>query len=363
MIFLFGVAAGMYGIVTLVLGLQLTTDFCKLRKPNLLMRVVGIGMLCDFMGLLVNSVLSNNIFVLRSWPGAIAQLFNTLAVIMLLSTGEIVTGGKFPWRRSAMVLAVSLMLLLAIGFGQEPYISVAFVLSVVFITIMYTLLIYKVWKYDKLLYSNYSDVEWRDAKWYYLIAIPIVIEVAIWFFMTFNDDSKHISSLIYAFIMPFFWMAIALYAVKQKIYFGTDIIVAEEEEIVEEISTPNVKENITEENVQTTPKGPSEMYQRLDKLMKEKELFRIQDLTTLMLAEELHTNRTYVSNLLNREMHTTFYKYINALRVDYARQLIEDTDEKMAVIAIRSGFSSQSTMIRAFKENLGITPSELRVKG
>ena len=54
------------------------------------------------------------------------------------------------------------------------------------------------------------------------------------------------------------------------------------------------------------------------------------------------------------------HQYIIAARVDRARELIEETSLPLAVVAMHSGFSSQSHMTSIFKNVTGATPHEQR---
>ena len=54
------------------------------------------------------------------------------------------------------------------------------------------------------------------------------------------------------------------------------------------------------------------------------------------------------------------HRYIVRRRVERARELIDETNLALSVVAIHSGFSSQSHMTTVFKRELGMTPSEQR---
>ena len=48
------------------------------------------------------------------------------------------------------------------------------------------------------------------------------------------------------------------------------------------------------------------------------------------------------------------------LRLSAARRMITDTRHPLAEVALRTGFSSPSTLSRAFRHRYGIAPSTLR---
>lgn len=83
------------------------------------------------------------------------------------------------------------------------------------------------------------------------------------------------------------------------------------------------------------------------------------ELTLADLALAIGTNRTYLSKWFV-EHDTTFYNYINGLRIDYAGQLLLSTDYAVTLIQLKSGFVNKSTFRKYFMDRYGCTPSEYR---
>jgi transcriptional regulator GlxA family with amidase domain len=52
--------------------------------------------------------------------------------------------------------------------------------------------------------------------------------------------------------------------------------------------------------------------------------------------------------------------YALDLRLSAARRMITDTRHNLAEVALRTGFSSPSTLSRAFRAKFGTAPSRLR---
>ena len=71
------------------------------------------------------------------------------------------------------------------------------------------------------------------------------------------------------------------------------------------------------------------------------------------LAQVLNTNRTYISNFLNQQLHTTFYEYVNHWRIKHAEQLLLTSNFTIDEIASRSGFNSLSSFRRYFTVDSG----------
>ena len=86
-------------------------------------------------------------------------------------------------------------------------------------------------------------------------------------------------------------------------------------------------------------------------------------LTIKGLSDQLHTNRTYLSEFINATYGVSFRDWITGLRIDYAKRLLVQYPKlTLADISERSGFLSPSHFIRIFKENAGCTPTRWRKK-
>lgn len=98
---------------------------------------------------------------------------------------------------------------------------------------------------------------------------------------------------------------------------------------------------------------------RLHYLMEEEQLFKQKDLRITDIALETSSNRTYVSNCINKEMNLTFSDYINAYRIKYAQSLMTLPENfSQLQISELSGFSNEVSFYRNFKKITGITPNE-----
>lgn len=96
---------------------------------------------------------------------------------------------------------------------------------------------------------------------------------------------------------------------------------------------------------------------RFKNLILDKQMFLQPKLTLEEVAEELHSNKTYISKLVNNTYNLGFPELINTLRVDYAEQFIlSHRDAKQDEIATKSGFLSASSFNTIFKKVTGVTP-------
>jgi len=84
------------------------------------------------------------------------------------------------------------------------------------------------------------------------------------------------------------------------------------------------------------------------------------DLTLSKLANQLGTNYSYVSQIINQDFNKNFSNYINEYRIKEARRLLVNTDTNlysMEYISESVGFKSISSFNRAFKKFTGIPPT------
>ena len=96
---------------------------------------------------------------------------------------------------------------------------------------------------------------------------------------------------------------------------------------------------------------------RFERLIFGKQLFLEPGLTLVDVAEKLHTNKTYVSRLVNNTYEMPFPDLVNTLRVDYAEQfIVAHPDARQNEIAQACGFSSASSFNNIFKKVTGVTP-------
>ena len=77
-------------------------------------------------------------------------------------------------------------------------------------------------------------------------------------------------------------------------------------------------------------------------------------------ARLLGTNYQYVYAALRECADTTPADYLNRLRIQYAAQLLEKSDDPIGLIIEQSGFTNRTTFARLFAAYYSMTPSEYR---
>ena len=78
------------------------------------------------------------------------------------------------------------------------------------------------------------------------------------------------------------------------------------------------------------------------------------------VSDALFISQSYVSKIFSKKLCYGFREYINMLRIDRAKKLLESSDEKVLDIMLDVGFDNQSSFNRVFLEIVGESPSEYR---
>lgn len=105
---------------------------------------------------------------------------------------------------------------------------------------------------------------------------------------------------------------------------------------------------------------------KLNLLFSEEKIYRTQGLNINMVAQQLGTNRDYLSKAINSHLQKGFNEYINYFRVEEAKEILkkqnkgESLNYTMLTIAEEVGFTGTSTFYTAFKQAVGLTPSEYK---
>lgn len=98
---------------------------------------------------------------------------------------------------------------------------------------------------------------------------------------------------------------------------------------------------------------------RIDALMAQ-EVYLNPDLSLKSMAEQLGTNSSVLSRVVNQGYGANFNDFINRYRVEAVRRELEKGAYKthtLPGIALNCGFSSKATFNRAFKKHMQVAPS------
>ncbi|MGL5979360.1 MAG: helix-turn-helix domain-containing protein [Phocaeicola sp.] len=107
-----------------------------------------------------------------------------------------------------------------------------------------------------------------------------------------------------------------------------------------------------------------QIFQQLEQLMQEQKRYKEPTITKELVAEELGTNRTYLSRIINEQTHLSFTHYINKYRLEEAVRILSDPTNPIPLKALSAmlGFNAISTFYNLFQSKVGMTPAQYRNK-
>jgi len=207
---------------------------------------------------------------------------------------------------------------------------------------MVAIIIFLVWirkaiKYKRYIRENYSNIDEIDISWLRIVA---------WFFIA----------------CQLIWLVITIirHPLTDCLYYALSIILWQitfEHILYQKPITMDIRESAY------SPEEKKYAFaDRLESVIKQDQPYLNPTLSLKELAASLGTNRTYLSDYITHVLKTTFYDYINGMRIEKKSVPLmhEDSDYTLEFIARESGFQSISTFRRAFIKQKGTTPSEYR---
>ncbi len=85
-----------------------------------------------------------------------------------------------------------------------------------------------------------------------------------------------------------------------------------------------------------------------------------QDLSLVRLAEQVCLNPSYLSRLYKQVAGTNLSDFIDAARMERARQLLQSPDVKINEVARQVGYETAASFTRFFRKQTGMSPQEYR---
>ncbi|ETY72735.1 helix-turn-helix domain-containing protein [Lactiplantibacillus fabifermentans] len=82
--------------------------------------------------------------------------------------------------------------------------------------------------------------------------------------------------------------------------------------------------------------------------------------TVAEVADHVHTSQSYLMHLFKQTTHQPIMQFIITQKIQHARLQLVFTDQTIGEISDELGFANQGELTRAFKKQLGLTPSKFR---
>ncbi len=288
-----------------------------------------------FPGQFVDSVL-NVILLIDGWSsiGLAALLF------------EITHPGWIRWRRIAQLSIPFAIFTLAYFLvpGRSVISAYAVFLCVFGLVVMVTCY-KKARKYTAYIHANYSNIDEKDIGWVRHMFILSFFVQLLWLVATLAgsiwlDCVYYVASIV-------LWHMMCEYI---RYLNNVEIVIPEDDE--EEDCA--CEDDSTEKNYAFAGD--------VDAVMERERLWLDPNLSLNDLARKLQTNRTYLSSYFSNTRKTTFYDYVNELRIEKEGipLVLNHPEYTLDYIAQLSGFNSLSTFRRAFRKVTGYTPCQFR---
>lgn len=193
-------------------------------------------------------------------------------------------------------------------------------------------MVFAVKQYGRWLRDNYADLENKEVRLSHTLVVVILLLIIFYGFdgadLTISFIVQFLSIVLYCFLL---WR----------------------------VETLPQLENVTVEDQSEQPEEQPE--EPFEQLLNERcvatHLYLQHDLTLLLLAQILGTNRSYLSQYFSRQ-GITYNAYINNLRIDHFIKLYREAVSAGKTIIVQqlakdSGFRSYSTFSLAFKQKMG----------
>lgn len=219
-----------------------------------------------------------------------------------------------------------------------------FLIYYIYLMVKYTYMLSKEYQKYKAKFDNYySESEFDHLKWIWKTQI-IAISCGILAFISLFLPLCFVC--FFSFYLIFFYI---YYAIRFINYPSTFSVI---EAIVEE-SSADLTTNTTTFN----------QLENAVKLWEIKKTFVSNEINIELVAKDLWTNRTYLSNYINTYKKMSFKEWISDLRINEAKQLLlSEPQTSIGEIGYRVGFSDKSNFTNRFIKNVGESPKKWREK-
>ena len=77
-------------------------------------------------------------------------------------------------------------------------------------------------------------------------------------------------------------------------------------------------------------------------------------------GEQFHLSEKYISRYFKEHFQITLSQYVKYLRLEHAKQMLQETDISVTEVAMQSGYQNISYFIRSFKKTYGVSPLKYR---
>ncbi len=285
---------------------------------------------------------------------AVSQVFLFSYTLIFLIHSAYVTRKRLL-REFIPILAMSAALIAAFLILPAARVKIAvylFILFYVWLLIKYSRLFIITYRECRRKLDNFFSgpeaeyLRWINFSFYAALSIALLALTAS-LFPDIRFDA--VCSAIYLVFYLYFAYRIINYGFvfkKMKNALSNDVQVEQSKE------TSNTQQTLTGKNIE----------RNLERWIEEKRFLQ-SGIVIDELANQIGTNRSYLSEYINSTREKIFRQWINELRIDYAKSLLDENPElELWRIAEQTGYADKSYFSKCFKKITGKTPTEYREK-
>lgn len=248
----------------------------------------------------------------------------------------------------------------------------------------YVLLSYReLMLYKERIASEYSNTERINLNWLRYLMFGIL---AIWLVIVFDGGDKLIFGVVVIFVLLLGYFGIkqvGIFTYRQAIERKAIMPAGQENPG----GIDNINKTVQPDTANDTfpaifpkedpPTGQSEskkyessglqketagkIHQQLVNLMQKEKVFKEAELSLADLAKRLEVHPNNLSQVINSYENKNFYDYINSLRIEEFKRIVNLPDNKqytLLSLAFECGFNAKTSFNRNFKKITGQSPSE-----
>ena len=263
--------------------------------------------------------------------------FYGLIMVALLKPGK-------PTRRMVLVHGVPFVLLSIVYIISRC--DVVYTINVIFSALYGS--VYLLWtpmtipKYHEQLMTKFSYSENIKLNWLLYMHYSFVLLLLLWiadcYAVSLITETAYLFSSVVVFVALLYFLSRHESVLEEFVEdSAVDVEISKQDDLASNSLGPKIESYFQQEKAFLNPK------------------LRLSD-----VVKAVGSNRSYVSNYFNQDLNTTFFDYVNGLRVEYACELLSSTSDSVDVVAMNSGFNSPSTFYRVFQQVKGCTPANYR---
>lgn len=230
-------------------------------------------------------------------------------------------------------------------------------------------------QYNWRIESFYSDIEGRNISWanwilHSFVAISLVSLVCNILGRAFFTDSLLLllipSAAFSLLLFVFGYLGnLQQYSIQNFISDSSgDASVAVVDLLDAEYNFLSVSNSMNSDENTDINASATQLRDELVALFESSNIFTKSDLKITDVASLLNTNRTYISQVINKNFSCSFNVFVNRYRLKKAAQMLSDPRcDYLTIesIALESGFGSMHSFIRVFKDEYKLTPGKFRM--